>query len=145
MSLEDFIFHHPAQVSLLGIQFQWTADTQVGRFALLSLSSPSEQTPFYSCALCLLCCRCCCTRQIHHTLHPGQAALAGAKTDKSVMVKNMKKTDALLRWVTVPPSADCRSRAWPPAGSALLQHRTAETLLPRDLCQCTQRLQSTPS
>ncbi|KIZ06068.1 Dynein gamma chain, flagellar outer arm [Monoraphidium neglectum] len=53
MSLEDFIFHHPAQVSLLGIQFQWTADTQ--------------------------------------------AALAGAKTDKSVMVKNMKKTDALLR------------------------------------------------
>lgn len=29
MSLEDFIFSHPAQVALLGIQFQWTADTQV--------------------------------------------------------------------------------------------------------------------
>jgi hypothetical protein len=29
MGLEDFIFNHPAQVALLGIQFQWTADTQV--------------------------------------------------------------------------------------------------------------------
>ena len=29
MGLEDFIFSHPAQISLLGIQFQWTADTQV--------------------------------------------------------------------------------------------------------------------
>lgn len=28
--LEDFIFGHPAQVSLLGIQFQWTADMQTG-------------------------------------------------------------------------------------------------------------------
>lgn len=28
MGLEDFIFSHPAQISLLGIQFQWTADTQ---------------------------------------------------------------------------------------------------------------------
>lgn len=28
MSLEDFVFGHPAQVSLLGIQFQWTAETQ---------------------------------------------------------------------------------------------------------------------
>jgi len=53
MSLEDFIFSHPAQIALLGIQFQWTADTQ--------------------------------------------AALAGAKTDKSIMIKNMKKTEALLR------------------------------------------------
>ena len=32
MALEDFIFGHPAQIALLGIQFQWTADTQV-RFA----------------------------------------------------------------------------------------------------------------
>lgn len=28
MPLEDFVFGHPAQISLLGIQFQWTADTQ---------------------------------------------------------------------------------------------------------------------
>ncbi len=41
------------QVSLLGIQFQWTADTQ--------------------------------------------AALSNAKTDKTIMSKNMKKVDAILR------------------------------------------------
>ena len=29
MSLEDFLFSNPAQVALLGLQFQWTADTQV--------------------------------------------------------------------------------------------------------------------
>ncbi len=28
MGLRDFIFGHPAQVALLGLQFQWTADTQ---------------------------------------------------------------------------------------------------------------------
>lgn len=28
MGLQDFIFSHPAQVALLGLQFQWTADTQ---------------------------------------------------------------------------------------------------------------------
>lgn len=28
--LEQFIFSHPAQVALLGLQFQWTADMQVG-------------------------------------------------------------------------------------------------------------------
>ncbi|CAD7698753.1 unnamed protein product [Ostreobium quekettii] len=53
MELEDFIFSHPAQISLLGIQFQWTADTQ--------------------------------------------DALARAKSDKTIMNKNMKKTDAILR------------------------------------------------
>lgn len=53
MGLEDFIFGHPAQIALLGIQFQWTADTQ--------------------------------------------AALMTAKTDKTAMSKNLKKTDALLR------------------------------------------------
>lgn len=53
LGLEDFIFSHPAQIALLGIQFQWTADTQL--------------------------------------------ALANAKTDKTVMTKNMKKTDAILR------------------------------------------------
>ena len=26
---QDFIFSHPAQVALLGLQFQWTAETQV--------------------------------------------------------------------------------------------------------------------
>lgn len=29
MKLVDFIFAQPAQVALLGIQFQWTADVQV--------------------------------------------------------------------------------------------------------------------
>lgn len=29
MSLEDFLFSNPAQVALLGLQFQGTADTQV--------------------------------------------------------------------------------------------------------------------
>ena len=29
MGLQDFIFSHPAQVALLGLQFQWTAETQV--------------------------------------------------------------------------------------------------------------------
>lgn len=53
MGLEEFIFGHPAQISLLGIQFQWTADTQ--------------------------------------------AALVAAKTDKTIMNRNMKKTDAILR------------------------------------------------
>uniref|UniRef100_A0A383W453 AAA+ ATPase domain-containing protein n=1 Tax=Tetradesmus obliquus TaxID=3088 RepID=A0A383W453_TETOB len=53
MGLEDFIFGHPAQIALLGIQYQWTADTQT--------------------------------------------ALTNAKTDKTVMGRNMKKTDALLR------------------------------------------------
>lgn len=28
MMLEDFLFSHPAQIALLGIQFQWTAETQ---------------------------------------------------------------------------------------------------------------------
>lgn len=28
LSLEDFLFNNPAQVALLGLQFQWTADTQ---------------------------------------------------------------------------------------------------------------------
>jgi hypothetical protein len=55
MGLEDFIFGHPAQTALLGIQFQWTADTQ--------------------------------------------AALVAAKSDKTIMTKNMKKTDALLKCV----------------------------------------------
>ncbi|GFR42148.1 hypothetical protein Agub_g3000 [Astrephomene gubernaculifera] len=53
MPLEDFVFGHPAQVALLGIQFQWTAETQ--------------------------------------------SALTNAKVDKTIMNKNMKKVDALLR------------------------------------------------
>eukprot|EP00898_Chlorokybus_atmophyticus_P005691 jgi/Chlat1/6122/Chrsp409S05665 len=51
--VEDFLFKYPAQVALLGIQFQWTADAQL--------------------------------------------ALAGAKTDKGIMAKTMKKVDGLLR------------------------------------------------
>lgn len=53
MELADFIFGHPAQISLLGIQFQWTVDTQ--------------------------------------------DALTKSKTDKAIMNKTMKKTDAILR------------------------------------------------
>ena len=29
MKLDEFLFSHPAQIALLGLQFQWTADTQV--------------------------------------------------------------------------------------------------------------------
>lgn len=36
MGLEEFIFSHPAQISLLGIQFQWTADTQAALVAARS-------------------------------------------------------------------------------------------------------------
>lgn len=32
-ALPDFIFNQAAQVALLGMQFQWTADTQVGPLA----------------------------------------------------------------------------------------------------------------
>jgi dynein heavy chain len=53
MTLEDFIFSHPAQIALLGVQYQWTMDTQ--------------------------------------------SALASAKSDKGIMNRNMKKTDAILR------------------------------------------------
>lgn len=34
--LEPFLFGHPAQVALLGLQFQWTADMQVGGRGILS-------------------------------------------------------------------------------------------------------------
>jgi dynein heavy chain len=54
MGLDEFIFGNPAQISLLGIQFQWTADTQ--------------------------------------------AALSSAKTDKTIMSKNMKKVGNNLTW-----------------------------------------------
>ena len=36
LSLEDFLFNNPAQVALLGLQFQWTADTQVNNLLLAS-------------------------------------------------------------------------------------------------------------
>lgn len=32
-TLEQFVFGHPAQVALLGLQFQWTADTQAALHA----------------------------------------------------------------------------------------------------------------
>jgi dynein heavy chain len=41
MGLEDFIFSHPAQISLLGIQFQWTADTQVRAPAAFAARKPA--------------------------------------------------------------------------------------------------------
>lgn len=103
MSLEEFIFSHPAQIALLGIQFQWTADTQVraraGGCGLIRslrarrLPGPNRRAPMAQCLA------------RHRRCPPGpaarptpQTALANAKTDKGVMVKNMKKTDALLRW-----------------------------------------------
>lgn len=52
-ALDQFIFGIPAQIALLGIQFQWTADCQAG--------------------------------------------LANCKTDKNVMSKVFRKTDALLK------------------------------------------------
>ena len=30
MGVAEFILAHPAQVALLGLQFQWTSDVQVG-------------------------------------------------------------------------------------------------------------------
>lgn len=44
MSLEDFIFGYPAQIALLGIQYQWTADTQV-RMIVGAARSLAEQRP----------------------------------------------------------------------------------------------------
>jgi hypothetical protein len=41
MGLEDFIFGHPAQIALLGIQYQWTADTQVNHLAAAAASCAS--------------------------------------------------------------------------------------------------------
>ena len=38
LSLEDFLFNNPAQVALLGLQFQWTADTQVPHWPLAVLT-----------------------------------------------------------------------------------------------------------
>jgi hypothetical protein len=74
MGLEDFIFGHPAQIALLGIQFQWTADTQ--------------------------------------------AALVAAKSDKTILTKSMKKTDAILRSVaSTNRTCSCSSLGvWAPCG-----------------------------
>lgn len=35
LSLTYFLANNPAQVALLGLQFQWTADTQAGSHALI--------------------------------------------------------------------------------------------------------------
>lgn len=47
MALDEFIFGNAAQISLLGIQFLWTADTQVGLASpfLLSIACPAAQQP----------------------------------------------------------------------------------------------------
>ena len=112
MSLEEFIFNRPAQIALLGVQFQWTADTQARRGkgrgcrgAHLRALRGGPRLP-----------RVRCSGNIIPPLplnppptppqsppspcrpHP-KAALAAAKTDKSIMVKNMKKAEALLRRV----------------------------------------------
>lgn len=86
--LEPFIFSHPAQISLLGIQFMWTADTQVRQRIRDSLRSTvtgawrpmKQQILTRECVFGLV-----------------QAALANAKTDKSIMSKNMKKMDGILK------------------------------------------------
>mmetsp|Transcript_5388 Transcript_5388/g.12712 ORF Transcript_5388/g.12712 Transcript_5388/m.12712 type:complete len:4322 (-) Transcript_5388:507-13472(-) len=69
MNLEEFIFGNPAQIALLGIQFQWTADTQ--------------------------------------------DALSKAKADKTIMSKNMKKVDNVLKemvQITLKPGLTKNSR-----------------------------------
>ena len=43
MGLQDFLFGHPAQIALLGLQFQWTADTQ----ARCMPASCRQQEGFY--------------------------------------------------------------------------------------------------
>jgi hypothetical protein len=98
MSLEQFIFSHPAQIALLGIQFQWTADTQVGgsppggKFGAGAGPRPAAGQPSAGVQAGVGTAR-------PDSLAPRalQMALAGAKTDKTIMVKNMKKTEALLR------------------------------------------------
>jgi hypothetical protein len=114
MGLEDFIFGHPAQIALLGIQYQWTADTQVcwgvarrasGETCSVRSGSCNTSSRLYwwwhASALQMqlsgsvtymeptdqLCIAWCCV----------QTVLTSAKTDKTVMGRNMKKTDALLR------------------------------------------------
>jgi hypothetical protein len=43
--LEEFVFGHPAQVALLGLQFQWTADMQVGDAAGVREEGPGDGKP----------------------------------------------------------------------------------------------------
>lgn len=56
-------------------------------------------------------------------------ALANAKTDKGVMVKNMKKTDALLRWAPCPALARAARGCQEHAARRLGIARGRQTLL----------------
>lgn len=68
MALEDFIFGHPAQIALLGIQFQWTADTQVWPLHSSFLCGFKTQAINMHCPLTSSYCSCCfsCLRHADH-------------------------------------------------------------------------------
>lgn len=59
MGLEDFIFGHPAQIALLGIQYQWTADTQVSCCCCMYMQGCLLQSQSWSCAAGHLMHMCC--------------------------------------------------------------------------------------
>lgn len=103
MALEDFIFGHPAQIALLGIQFQWTADTQVHLccFAvwIAFLHGVVYHSLFNQMYVLESGFQCAWPHSDFFATKPVlvQAALTLARTDKSIMSKNMKKTEAILR------------------------------------------------
>jgi hypothetical protein len=119
--LEAFVFGHPAQVALLGLQFQWTADTQVGwagwagwlggargrvwRSAVRLWLDSSTGTQAFSMKLnttspCYTHPATCLPTHpgtcLPRTPHP-QAALHAAKGDKGAMVRAARKAEAVLR------------------------------------------------
>ena len=56
MDLQAFIFSHPAQTALLGIQFQWTADMQANIKPMpTTLSVPVQRTKAFTCSPPILC------------------------------------------------------------------------------------------
>lgn len=84
--LEAFVFGHPAQVALLGLQFQWTADMQArarggewGRKAGARVGRLGSQLGALTLALPFAIpstSRCIADRQSHpSTLHPSTLAL----------------------------------------------------------------------
>lgn len=77
LSLEEFLLNSPAQVALLGLQFQWTADTQAS-----DLRSPCDWLLAW---------------WPSQKRAAAQAALVASKAEKGVLVKALKKAEAVLK------------------------------------------------